>query len=289
MTRIRTYNEVDHATGSRLLEQVVEQGERLRERLSRVRAVVGVASGKGGVGKSTVTAGVARSLARMGRSVGVVDADLNGPSLPRLLEVDGSSLGDGPDGVIPATGRGGVKVISMALLQNDPHAPVRWREPGGHASLWQSSLELSALREFLGDVAWGELDTLLVDVPPGTDKIHRLLELVPWIHGVLVVTTPGDVALSVVSRSLAQVREAGVPTVGLISNMTGYRCPGCGETHPLFPGGEPELLARRFDLPIWAELPFDPKAVVGLPGGEDPFGPLATRFDAEFLHREEGS
>lgn len=288
MTRFRTYNEVEHQTGSQLLEQVLEQGARLRQRLSTVRAVVAVASGKGGVGKSTVTARLAETLAQRGRRVGVVDADLNGPSLPRLLGVEGARLGDAPEGIIPATGPSGIRVMSMALLQQDDDTPLRWREPGGHGYLWQSSVEASALREFLADVAWGELDVLLVDVPPGTDKIARLLELVPWLPSVLMVTTPGETALSVVGRSLRMVKEAEVPSVGLVSNMSGYLCPDCGSLHALFPGVEPATLSERFQVPIWAEIPFDPQ--LGLrpethraPPADAAFQTLTDRLEAELL------
>jgi ATP-binding protein involved in chromosome partitioning len=269
MRRIRTYNEVDHGTGSRLLEQVLEQHERLGARLAQVGAVVAVLSGKGGVGKSFVTAGLASALAASGRSVGVVDADLNGPSMSRMLGCEGARLGDAPDGVVPALGALGVRVMAMDLLQDTPDAPLRWKEPeGGHGALWQSSAETAALREFLGDVAWGELDLLLVDVPPGTDKIGRLLGLVPGLDAAVVVTTPGEVARSVVARSLRMVTEAGVPAVGLVSNMSGFRCPGCDALHPLFPGDAPARLAKRFRVPIWGEFPLDPEAGASMDRGE---------------------
>jgi ATP-binding protein involved in chromosome partitioning len=240
---------------------VLEQHERLGARLAQVGAVVAVLSGKGGVGKSFVTAGLASALAASGRSVGVVDADLNGPSMSRMLGCEGARLGDAPDGVVPALGALGVRVMAMDLLQDTPDAPLRWKEPeGGHGALWQSSAETAALREFLGDVAWGELDLLLVDVPPGTDKIGRLLGLVPGLDAAVVVTTPGEVARSVVARSLRMVTEAGVPAVGLVSNMSGFRCPGCDALHPLFPGDAPARLAKRFRVPIWGEFPLDPEA-----------------------------
>lgn len=259
MTRFRTYREVDPSTESRLLEQVQEQGERLRQRLARVGPVVAVASGKGGVGKSAITANLAAMLSAEGLRVGVVDADLNGPSLVRMLGAVGARLGDDSAGVIPATGAGGVRVISMELLQDGEDTPLQWREPGTHSYLWQSSIEASALRELLADVAWGELDTLLVDVPPGTDKIRRLLQLVPGLSGMLIVTTPGELSRSVVARSLGLVRDAGVPVVGLICNMAGYLCPECGKRHALFPGRAPEALTERFEVPLWAEIPFDPR------------------------------
>jgi ATP-binding protein involved in chromosome partitioning len=274
MRRFRTYHEVEHDTGSELLEQVLDQHARLRERLAGVGAVVGVVSGKGGVGKSFVTAGLAATLASEGRRVGVVDADLNGPSMARMLGVRGATLGDGAHGVTPARGAEGVRVVSMELLQGSEDAPLQWRGPGGHDWIWQSSVETSALREFLGDVAWGELDVLLVDVPPGTDKIRRLLELVPGLHAAVVVTTPGVMSEAVVARSLRLLSEQGIDPIGVVENMAGFRCPDCGAVHPLFPGGAEETLAERFGVPLWASLPLDPEAGRAMDAGAPPTGPF---------------
>ncbi len=291
MRKFRTYHDVDHSTGSQLLEQVLDQRQRLAERLSGVGAVVAVASGKGGVGKSAVTANLAALLATRGRRVGVVDADLNGPSLARMLGVPRGTLAEGERGVVPPRGAGGVPVVSMELLQEREDAPLRWRGPGGDSFIWQSTMETTALREFLGDVAWGELDLLLVDVPPGTDKIGRLLELVPALPLALVVTTPSELSRAVVARSLRLMGEAGVPGVGLVANMSGYRCPGCGESHPMFPGDGARRLALDTGVPIWGEIPFDPRIsedtdrghprVLEEPGGEvaAAFGVLADRVE----------
>jgi len=259
MRKIRTYHEVDSDSGATLVDQVVAQRDRLARRLRTVDSVVAVASGKGGVGKSAVTANLAVVLASRGHRVGALDADLNGPSLARMLGTVGETLGDGPDGVVPAVGAAGVHVMSMELLQEASDAPLRWKEPSGDRYIWQSALETGALREFLSDVAWGHLDFLLVDVPPGTDKIGRLLELVPGIDQLLLVSTPSEMSRAVVARSLTQVREAGVGAVGLVANMTEYVCPGCGDRHPLFPGDGVERLAREAQVDVWASVPFDPR------------------------------
>ena len=259
MRKIRTYHEVDSDSGSTLVDQVVAQRDRLAQRLGTVASVVAVASGKGGVGKSAVTANLAAVLASRGLRVGALDADLNGPSLARMLGSLGETLGDGPDGVVPAVGAAGVHVMSMELLQGASDAPLRWKEPSSDRFIWQSALETGALREFLSDVAWGHLDFLVVDVPPGTDKIGRLLELVPGIDQLLLVCTPSEMSRAVVARSLTQVREAGVESVGLVANMTEYVCPGCGDRHPLFPGDGVQRLAREAGVDIWADVPFDPR------------------------------
>ncbi len=257
--KFRTYTEVGHGTNSALFEQVVEQRARLARRLAGVGAVVAIASGKGGVGKSLVTANLAVTLAARGRRVGALDADLNGPSLARMLAVGPAPLEDREEGIVPPPGAAGVRVISMELLQDAQDAPLRWRDPGSDTFLWQSSMEASVLREFLADVEWGEADFLLVDVPPGTDKITRLLELVPALSGILLVTTPAEISRAVVARSVRLVNEAGVSPVALVSNMTGYLCPNCGHRHRLFPGDGARELARATGHPIWAEIPFDPR------------------------------
>ncbi len=257
MRKIRTYQEVTYETGSRLLEQVVEQQRRLEDRLSGVRAVVAVASGKGGVGKSAITANLAVALAERGLAVGAVDADLNGPSLSRMLQVSGTRLVDRAEGVEPPVSPQGVRVMSMELLQQDEDAPLRWREPATGGFIWQSAMETGALREFLGDVAWGRLDVLLVDVPPGTDKIARLLELLPALDQMLIVTIPSETARFIVSKAVRMVRDAGIPTVALVANMTEHVCPSCGHTSQLFKGDGARRLAAESGVPLWADVPFD--------------------------------
>lgn len=284
MRKIRTYHEVQEDAGASLVDQVVAQQDRLERRLASVGAVVAVASGKGGVGKSAVTANLATALAAHGKRVGALDADLNGPSLGRMLGAAGSILEDEADGVRPATAAGGVRVVSMDLLQGEADAPLRWREdPGGHGFLWRGSLETGVLREFLSDVAWGELDVLLVDVPPGTDRIARLLELVPGLPAVLLVTTPSEMARAVVTRSVRLVQEAGVPAVGLVSNMTELVCPDCGRREPLFLEDGARRLAEETGLEEWARVPFDPRLATATDGGRplvlsDPDAEAARAF-----------
>jgi len=257
MRKIRTYNEVAHETGSRILEQVLEQRGRLESRLSSIRAIVAVVSGKGGVGKSAITANLAAALATRGARVGALDADLNGPSLGRMLGVAGIALVDREDGVEPAAGVAGVRVMSMDLLQEDD-APLRWRGPDGDGFVWRGVAEAGVLREFLSDVAWRDLDYLLVDVPPGTDRISRLLDLVPQPHQTLLVTTPAEISRFVVAKSARMLRDAGVEGVGIVANMTAYMDPAAG-TKPLFTADGALALARETGLELLAEVPFDPE------------------------------
>ncbi|HEX6940515.1 MAG TPA: P-loop NTPase [Longimicrobiales bacterium] len=272
MRRIRTYREVSDPAGQAVLDQVAAQRRRLVERLSRVRHVVAVASGKGGVGKSAITANVAAVLASRGLRVGAADADLNGPSLARMLGVAGARLRVEEDGVAPAEGAAGVRVVSMDLLLAAEDAPLRWRgaglpADGAPGSLWQSSLEAGALREFLADTAWGELDYLLIDVPPGTDKLARLLELLPAPPTLAVVTTPSEIARFVVAKSVRLAHETGAAAVGLVANMCAYVCATCGRESPLYAADGARRLAEATGAPLWAEVPFDPRLALATDAG----------------------
>jgi ATP-binding protein involved in chromosome partitioning len=201
---IRSYRDVADPASENVIAQVNEQAERLRERLAQVGRVVVVASGKGGVGKSAVTANLAAALAQLEQRVGAVDADLNGPSLSRMLGAQGQRLELAGDAVLPARA-GTVGVISSDMLLPD-QAPLRWRNPAtsvaaasdAPAFLFQSVYEGAVLREFLADVAWGELDFLLIDAPPGTDKLDRILQLLPNPPVLLLVGTPSQATHAVV-------------------------------------------------------------------------------------------
>jgi len=276
MRKIRTYHQVEHDTGSGILEQVLEQRARIARRLASVRAIVAVLSGKGGVGKSAVTANLAAALAQRGARVGALDADLNGPSLGRMLGVSGQRLGDGESGVVPAAGAAGVRVVSMELLQDAADAPLRWRGPSGDAFVWQGLAEAGTLREFFSDIAWGDLDVLLVDVPPGTDRIARLLDLVRP-HVALLVTTPAEIARFVVAKSARLLREAGLDGIGIVANMTGRLETGAADGA--------RALADETGIAIWADIPFDARLAVCTDRGEpwvlaSPDAPASRAFDA---------
>lgn len=288
MRKIRTYHDVDSDAGRELLDQVLAQRRRLELRLASVGSVVAVMSGKGGVGKSAVTANLGAALARRGLRVGAVDADLNGPSLARMLGVSAARLVDGPDGIDPPRGAAGVRVVSMELLQADADAPLRWKGAPGPASVWQSAAETGALREFLSDVAWGRLDYLLVDLPPGVDKILRLLELVKPTHS-LIVSTTSEMSRRVVARSARFAREAGLDGLALVVNMSELACPACGHPATLYTdagatGDGGEALARDTGLEVWARIPFDPRLAAHTDAGtpwvlQDPESPAALAFE----------
>jgi ATP-binding protein involved in chromosome partitioning len=272
--RFRTYHEMTGDGGSDLGSQVAAQRARVGARLAGVGHVVAVMSGKGGVGKSFVTAGLAAALVREGRTTGVLDGDLHGPTAARMLGAASGRLEVGEDGVSPALAPGGVRVMSSDLLLAEG-APLRWREPGQFRHVWRGALESGMLREFLADVRWGTLDVLLVDLPPGTDRLDALVELLPRPPGVVVVTIPSEASFRSVRRALETARDASVPVLGVIENMSAYRCEGCSASRPLFPGDAGERLAREAGAPLLARVPFDPL----FQGGADA-GVLADSVDA---------
>lgn len=281
MGRIRTYHEVDGSDHSALGAQVGAQRREVTERLSSVRHVVGVMSGKGGVGKSFVTVGLACALARAGRVVGVLDADLDGPTAAGMLGAPVDPLPVTEEGVDPAVAASGVRVISSDLLL-DEGAPLRWRGPEGGKPLWRSALEAAMLREFLAHVRWGRLDCLLVDLPPGTARLDALVDLVPGLAGVVVVTIPSEASFRAVRRAVEAARAADVAILGVVENMSAYRCEGCDASRPLFPGNAGDRLAREVDVPLLARLAFDP-AMRTVDGGEvdgatDALAPAAQRL-----------
>ncbi len=263
-TRIRGYFDVTGDDRSGLMAQVEKQRQRVTSRLADVGSVAAVVSGKGGVGKSYVAAAFAAVAAQsVAGGCGVLDADLKSPTVARLLDARGP-LRISDAGVVPARGRAGVRVISTDLLLEEG-APLRWREPREERFVWRSVLESGALREFLADTAWGELGLLLVDMPPGADGVSDLGAMVADLRGVFAVTVPSPESGRSVGRTMASVREAGIPLLGVIENMSGYLCPHCDRTGPLFEGEAGAELAERFEVPLLGRVPFYPPAQNGGP------------------------
>ena len=253
----RTYHQVAGGDASGLGAQVAAQRLRVTDRLAHVARVVAVVSGKGGVGKTFVTAALARHVApHCPRGVGVLDADLKSPTAARMLGATGP-LRVEDAGVHPAVGHEGVKVVSTELLLEDG-SPLQWTGPSGEEFLWRGVLETGALREFLADVVWGPLDLLLVDMPADSDRLGDLAALVPALTGALFVTIPSDESRRSVERAMRSARDANVRMLGVVENMSGYLCAECGTTVPLFEGNAAELLAATFQLPVLARVPLAP-------------------------------
>jgi len=262
----RTYFEMDGDDRSALGEQVGRQRARVLDRLRDVKRVVAVISGKGGVGKSYVTAALARSLVRRDARIGVLDADLQSPTVARLLGAAGP-LRVTDDAVAPAAGVDGVRVVSTDLLLDDGR-PLTWRTATGESHVWRGAAESSVLREFLADVAWGALDVLFIDMPPDAGRLTDLAMLVPSKLVAIAVTIPSEESARSVHRALAAARDTGVPVLGIVENMSGYACGTCDTIGPLFDGDAGSRLAAAFDVPLLARIPFAPRAsgMAWLPG-----------------------
>lgn len=279
MRKIRTYADLEGPDSSGLGDQLVLQRRRVDRRMKTVGTVLGVASGKGGVGKSFVAATLASAFAHGGRSAGLLDADLNGPTAPSLLGLPRRSLSVTEDGVVPPVDSAGLRVFSTDLLLEDGE-PLRWRGPAADGSLWLGALEKGAFREFLSDVSWGELDVLVVDLPPGAQRLVELAELVPKRTRALGLTIPTSASKVAVARSLRAAGDRGLPIAGLVENMSGYACGSCGDVGPLHPGDAGDALARELGLPLLARIPFDAEAGACAERG-DMNGVLASRAGRE--------
>ncbi|MEE8400585.1 MAG: Mrp/NBP35 family ATP-binding protein [Candidatus Hydrothermarchaeaceae archaeon] len=252
---------------SEVVRQVTEQMQRVKDRMSKVEHKIAVMSGKGGVGKSVVTVNLALAMAQQGYKVGILDADINGPCVPKMLGIKDQHLKITPDGAIPASAPLGIKVASMDLLLQSEEAPVIWEGPVESSAVWQGAMEMSVIREFLSDVAWGKLDYLLIDLPPGTgNKPSTLVQLIPDLGGAIVVTIPSEVSKIVVKKSITLARELKIPIIGLIENMSGFTCPECNVETELFTGGDGKKLSREVDTQVLGKIPFDRR--IGLISGK---------------------
>ena len=239
----------------------------MRERLSDVERTVVVMSGKGGVGKSAVAVNLALGLAREGARVGVLDADLNGPSVAKMLGLRGQPLRAGPNGLLPVPGPLGLGVQSMDFFLQGTQ-PLDWDGPSGEGAALRSALEEAALGDLLGQTEWGVLDFLVVDLAPGADRLPAFARLHPDVEGALAVTIPTEVSLLAVERSLRRAREARIPLVGLVENMGSSVCGACGAEGPLFREADVQRVARDLEVEIVARIPFDPKLAASADAGQ---------------------
>ncbi len=255
---MKTYHDLAGDGGSNIVSQVQALGEKLRSRLDRIKHKVALMSGKGGVGKSSITANVAACLVDRGHTVGILDADLNGPSIGHLLGVgQNRKLDISESGIKPGDGVHGIKIMSMDMLLSSPDAPVMWTDAAEASSLWVSTMESTALRELLADTKWGDLDYLLIDMPPGSDRIDNIRGLVPELAGVVEITIPSPLSQHIVSKSITKNNKMNVPIIGLVENMAGYICPHCDKEGELFEGEDVHKLAESKGIPYIGKIPFD--------------------------------
>lgn len=258
---MKTYADIVGDGGSNVLAQVQEQVARLQARMRNVRHIVAVVSGKGGVGKSTVTVNLAAAYAMQGYRVGVLDADINGPSLAKMLGVRDYTPSFSAEGVAPATGPLQMRVMSMDLFLPDDATPVTWKAPTQQeAFVWRGTMEMTTLRELLTDTVWGELDCLFLDLPPGSDRLPNVAGLLPFMAGALMVTIPSQVSQLIVQKSLTLANEV-LPgrIIGLVDNMQGYVCPHCHQLGELFPESNSAATAASLKTPYLLGIPFDPQ------------------------------
>lgn len=211
-----------------------------------------VMSGKGGVGKSSFTTNLGAVLASRGTKVGILDADIHGPNIPRMLGIGHRRLEAGPRGLKPVEAMENLKVVSMALLSSDADRPIVWRGPAKH----------NLIRQFAQQVEWGDLDILIVDLPPGTgDEPLSVAKLVGKVEGSVVVTTPQDVAILDSRKAVVFSRMLDIPVLGIVENMSGLICPHCGGRIDLFSTGGGERAALEMGVPFLGRIPIDPEMV----------------------------
>ena len=234
-----------------------------------VKNVIAVASGKGGVGKSTTSVNLAVALSQTGARVGLMDADIYGPNVPLMMGIKEKPDVTGSQGAIEPVVRYGIKLVSIGFFL-DESKPVIWRGPMVHG----------AIQQFLRDFQWGNLDYLVIDLPPGTgDAPLSLSQLIP-LSGVVIVTTPQDVALQDVAKGMAMFKQLEVPVIGVIENMSYVMCPNCNEKHELFGRGGGERIAKQFGVPFLGQIPLQPNVRLGGDEGQpvvlaDPESPAA--------------
>jgi Mrp family chromosome partitioning ATPase len=268
------------ATSAAVEAQRAEADLRLGGRLARIGQKIVVLSGKGGVGKSTVSANLAVALARTGATVGLLDVDVHGPSIPRLLRLTGKTIDMSGDAMLPVAWSESLKVMSVGFLLNDANAATIWRGPA----------KAGLIRQFLQDVDWGDLDYLVVDCPPGTgDEPLSVLQLLGKDAAAVIVTTPQAVAVDDVRRSVGFCHTLGNAMLGLIENMSGFACPDCGAVSEVFGSGGGERLAADAGIPFLGRIPLATEVMAsgesgGTLAGVAPEHPVVKAF-AEIVER----
>ena len=243
---------------------------------SRVKKVIAVVSGKGGVGKSTVTASLAVSMARRGKKVGVLDADITGPSIPKAFGLRGRLDGD-EQGMRPARTRTDIQVVSVNLLTENETDPVIWRGP----------VIAGLVTQFWTDTAWGDVDYMFVDMPPGTGDVPLTVFQSLPVDGIIVVTSPQELVGMIVAKAVNMARMMNIPILGLVENYSYFQCPDCGKKHAIYGESKLDRTAAELGLPILARLPIDPELAKACDNGlievvlENYMEPVAEMLDAE--------
>ncbi len=215
---------------------------------SNIKHVVGIVSGKGGVGKSFVTSSLAAAMAKAGYKVGILDADITGPSIPKMFGVHGDVIGD-EAGMYPLEAKGGIKIMSINLLMENEEEPVVWRGP----------VIAGAVKQFWNETVWGELDYLFVDMPPGTGDVPLTVFQSLPVNGILIVTSPQELVQMIVRKALRMAEMMNIPVLGIIENFSYLKCPDCGKKILLFGESHIEEAAAGLGLKVLGKLPLDPE------------------------------
>ena len=241
---------------------------------SHIKKVIAVVSGKGGVGKSTVTASLAAAMARRGRSVGILDADITGPSIPQAFHIHEKASAS-EAGILPSLSKTGVRVMSLNLLTANETDPVIWRGP----------VLAGVVKQFWTDVVWGDVDYLFVDMPPGTGDVPLTVFQSLPVDGVIVITSPQDLVSMIVTKAVNMAKMMSVPVLGLVENYSYYQCPDCGAKHAIFGESHLDQVAAELGVPVLARLPIDPALAARFDGGQieslpdNPLASLAEQLD----------
>ncbi|MBN1355424.1 P-loop NTPase [bacterium] len=235
-----------------------QEQEQLQARMKRIRRKILILSGKGGVGKSTVAANIALALARAGKQVGLLDIDVHGPSIPKMLGLEGHRVSAVEGGLLPVDLGDNLKIISIGFMLPEGDSPVIWRGP----------LKYNVIKQFLKDVVWGDLDYLVIDSPPGTgDEPLSIAQFLAPDALAVIVTTPQQVAVSDVRKSIQFCRKLQIRILGIVENMSGFICPHCGKTVDIFKTGGGRTMAREMNLPFLGSIPIDPNVVTSSDDG----------------------
>lgn len=232
-----------------MMKQMAERQKKIIENMNKIKYKISVFSGKGGVGKSVVTANLAAAIAGLDQGgVGILDSDFTGPSIPKMMGLDRSQLEVVGGRLIPPQGAAGVKVVSMAFLLPEEKTPVIWRGP----------IKKIALEQLLSSVDWQGIDYLIFDLPPGTgDEALNIMQVLPGFDGFIVVTVPTEISRASVSKSIGFARKMHAKVLGVIENMSGHVCPHCGNDNEIFVGSGGELLATEMKVPLLGKIPLD--------------------------------
>lgn len=233
-------------------EESQKQDERLKAKMACIKQKVLVMSGKGGVGKTSVAVNLAYALVAQGHTVGIVDSDVHGPNVAKMLGIEGEQMSGASHEIVPVHVFPNFKVVSLALLGHDPDQPFIWRGP----------MKMAVIKQFLADTDWGELDYLIIDAPPGTgDEPLSICQLIEDLHAAVIVTTPQDVAILDSRKSVAFAKELKIPFIGIVENMSGFVCPECGKDIALFGMGGGSKAASDLGVAFLGSIPLDPQIV----------------------------